>query len=119
MSFKNPPVVVSATVNIPNGQSLSGSIILTNKSLVGISMPASWTAAGLSFEISIDGGSNWQPLVDSTNTERTLTVAAGKFITLDPTWFMGGPLLRLRSGTSAAAVNQGASRDFKLTTVAL
>ncbi len=119
-NIKDASVVVSATINIANGASISGTNIdLTAKSLVGISMPAAWTAAGLSFEVSVDAGGTWQPLVDSTNTERTLTVAAAKFIAVDPTWFMGAPLLRLRSGTSAANVNQGASRDFKLTTVAL
>ncbi len=119
-NIKDASVAISATLNIANGASLSGtSIDLTAKSLIGISMPAAWTAAGLSFEVSVDAGGTWQPLVDSTNLERTLTVVAAKFITVDPTWFMGAPLLRLRSGTSAAAVNQGASRDFKLTTVSL
>ncbi len=42
------------TATIPSGQSLSAEVDLGANSLVGIAMPAAWTAADLTFQVSSD-----------------------------------------------------------------
>lgn len=119
--------IVNGTMGIANGESISslggdantGIIDLTKKSLVGIQMPAAWTAAGLSFSVSMDGGTTYNDLYDDTMTERSIAVVASRSITLDPTKFMGCTHLKFRSGTGAGPVNQGAARTINYTTVAL
>ena len=48
--------VFTQTATIGTGASLSQQIDLGAMTLVGIVMPASWTAAGLTFQVSADGG---------------------------------------------------------------
>lgn len=119
--------IVNDSVIIPNAGNLSnaggdlnsGIIIVTKKSLVGIQMPATWTAAALTFSASMDGGVTYNDLYDDTMIERSIAVVANRTITLDPTKFMGCTHLKFRSGTGAAPVNQGAARTLIYTTVAL
>ncbi len=54
------------TVTIAAGQSLSPQIDIGTKSLVGLVVPANWTNAGISFQVSVDGGTTWAVLMDST-----------------------------------------------------
>lgn len=122
-----PVRIDSGSVTIANGASVTstggpvgdGVIDLRKKSLVGIQMPAAWTAANLTFSASMDGGVTFNDLYDDSGTERTVTAAAGRSITLDPMRFLGCTHLKIRSGTSAAAVNQGAARTILYSTVDL
>lgn len=101
------------SVTIPNGGALSNGVSLGEKTLIGIIVSAAWTAAGLTFQASEDGGITWLDLTDSTGTAVTIAAAgiiAGGRVSLDPTPFIGVDTIRLRSGTSAAPVNQGAAR---------
>ena len=119
--------IVGGSITIANGASLSstggdgnaGIIDLRNKSLVGIQMPSAWTAANLTFQGSMDDGVTFANLYDDTGAERTVTAAVDRAITLDPAKFMGLTHLKVRSGTGAAAVNQGAARTLLYTAVAL
>lgn len=97
------------TATILSGASISTTLPLQMRQVVGIQMPAAWTAAGLSFTASADG-STFSTLVDPYGVEIVLTVAASQFILIPPDSLGGMVALRLRSGTSAAAVNQGADR---------
>lgn len=119
--------IVNGTVAIASGASITstggdtnnGIIDLRAKSLVGIQMPGTWTAAALTFSASMDGGTTFNDLYDDTMTERSISVVASRTITLDPTKFMGVTHLKLRSGTGASAVNQGAARTINYTTIGL
>lgn len=97
-------------VTIPSGQSLSNGALLGDYSLCGLLFPAVWTAAGLTYQISFDGGTTFVNLNDSTGTEVALPAspAAGKYFAIDPfnSSLTGITLLKLRSGTAAAPVNQ-------------
>lgn len=106
--------LASATATIANGASLSGAVTLDG-ALVGILMPAAWTAASLSFAASLDG-TNFFPVVDGiSGTEYSLTVAAGQFIAMEQLGLMVGVRqVKLQSGTSPAPVNQGAARVLTL-----
>jgi hypothetical protein len=105
-------------VTIANGQSLSPAVALGGKSLVGIVMPAAWTAAALTFQATADdpGTDNgaMQELQDGTGNPVTLTVNAGTFVQVDPTKWRGTRHITVRSGTVGAPVAQGASRTLGL-----
>lgn len=101
--------VVVAT--IPDDQSLSAGVKLGNLAPVALVIPsANWVAADITFQASFDGGTTWLNLFDSgSDTEITVQAAASRFIGLlaavaDP--LSGIQWLKVRSGTSGAAVNQ-------------
>lgn len=106
------PVVVTAT--IANGASLSGGVDLGRAVLSAIFMPAAWTAADLTFQVSHDN-TTWVDLYDNGNTERVITgPAASRALNQDPAAWSAYRYVRVRSGTAGAAVNQGASRVLTL-----
>lgn len=103
------------SVTIASGTSLSGGVALGDQRLFGIVMPSSWTAANLTFQASVDGGQTWHNLRDKDGNEITAVVsAAGDGINLDYTQFTHWPMIKIRSGTAASAVNQGADRALTL-----
>lgn len=99
---------------IANGASLSGGVNLRGRVLCGVYMPAAWTAAGLSFQGSADGVTYYD--IHAALGEVTATTAASVYASVDPTPFLGVNFLKVRSGTSAAAVNQLAERVLTLMT---
>jgi hypothetical protein len=103
------------TIIIANGESLSGSVGLGGSTMVGIVMPATWTAANLTVQASHDGAT-YNNLYDDLGTEVTVTAAASRYIALDPSVFAGIRYLKVRSGTSGSAVNQGGDRTITLVT---
>lgn len=101
-----------ATVTIASGAALSGPAALKGYLIVGIFLPAAWDAAALTAQISNDGTS-WFDLFDET-AELSFPAAANRFIRILPEEFAGASLVRFRSGTSAAPVNQTAARSITL-----
>lgn len=108
--------VVYQTAAIAQSGSLSGMIRIGEKVAVGILMPAAWDAANLTFQGSIDDGANFSNIYDSSGNELTVTAAASRYILLDPTNFVGLTQIKVRSGTSGAAVNQTAARSLTIVT---
>lgn len=98
---------------IASGSSLSGAIEIGNAVVAGIQMPSGWDAAALSFQGSMDG-STYYDMYDNTGAERSISVAASRVITFDPTMFLGVKFIKVRSGLTAAAVNQTADRSIVL-----
>lgn len=98
---------------IASSASLSGVIDLEAGTPVIIEMPAGWDAAALTFQTSSDGQA-FQNYYDSAGTEITVQAAAGRNIRFEPTDFAGVRFLKIRSGTSAAPVNQTAARTFNI-----
>lgn len=86
--------------------------------LSAVEMPAAWTAANLSFLASMDG-TNFRPVYGSTGNEVLFTVGAARIVTFDPAFWLGLQYLKLRSGTNAAPVAQGASRTLRIALQAL
>lgn len=98
-------VPVTLAAQIPAGATgLSVASVLTGD-LRRIVMPANWTAANLTFQTSEDGVT-WSNLYDRTGVEYTVTAAASHAIQLPVADFAGVRNLIIRSGTSAAPVNQ-------------
>lgn len=122
MSLKFLPLTIA------NGASVSGAGWGGNLALVGVQMPAAWTAAQLTLQFGTDGdlpptwelgtgftpASTWLDLYDETGTEVTITTAAARYCSINPRLGLITPWVRLRSGTASAPVNQGASRVVTL-----
>lgn len=107
----------SRTVTILSGASLSGAVNIGNGSLFAIQMPASWTAAGLTFQASSDC-SAYANLYNDAGTEVTSTAAASTYIVMaTPASWLGIRCLKVRSGTSGSPVAQGADRALTIIAV--
>lgn len=119
------------TVTIANGASLSEAIDLGEQySLSAIQLPAAWTAASLSIEGSVHPtilppGSTepgtplrntltYTAVTDAAGAQITYTVAADKIVSIPKGTLDGIRYIKLRSGTTAAAVVQGAARTINL-----
>lgn len=109
--------VSGSTIRIASGAALSNAFKLEYDDLVGIYMPAAWTAASLGFQVSYDG-STYFPMRDAANAvvNITLTVAAGQFVKLPTNYVTGGLWVKLWSNTAGADTNQAADRDLVLVT---
>lgn len=107
-------VLENAVASILNGQSLSGAISLGGVRLFGLVMPAAWTAAVVTFQASFDNGATWVSMYDASGNELSVTVGASRYVALDPVYFAAVPMIRLRSGTAAAPVNQGQDSPISL-----
>ncbi|MBW7970964.1 hypothetical protein [Bradyrhizobium sp. BR 10289] len=94
-----------ASVTIASGQSLSGSVDLGRQRAVRVIIPATWTAANLTFQVSYDNVT-FSNLYDSSGNEYTVQAGASRSIILPVADFIGIRYLKVRSGTSGAAVNQ-------------
>lgn len=107
--------LTTATATIANGAALSAAVSLAGKGIIRLNMPASWTAANLTFQVSADNAT-YLDLYDKNGSEYTVTAAASRSIILPPADFVGVNYIKIRSGTSATPVNQGASRDITIIT---
>jgi hypothetical protein len=105
----------SQPVTIANGQSVSGVIDLEDLSLVGLVMPAAWTAASLTLEGSYDG-TNFFSVYDESQEVSLTSPSASRWIMLSPSKYANLRYLKLRSGTSGGPVNQG--QDSTITLIA-
>ena len=101
------PLLTPVTATIAASGSLSPQTDIFPYTLVGIQMPAAWTAASMSFQVSPDEGVTWLELVTYAGANLALTVAAGQYIAVDPTQWKGITSVKVRSGTLASPVTQG------------
>jgi len=108
---------VTTTATIANAASLSGVVDCGSARLALIVMPASWTAADLTFQESVDG-STFVDKYDSVGVEYTVVCGgASRSLTINLSDFIGARYLKIRSGTSAVPVAQGGSRVLTLVLV--
>jgi len=105
----------SASLQIDNASSLSGSIIHAGRPVVGVLMPEAWTAASLSFDVAACPGGTLYPLFGDDGAEIAIKASGCQMIAnhnklekLASSW-----AFRIRSGCGvASAVDQGAARTF-------
>lgn len=110
MAYIEPQVATIAATT-----SLSAEVPLGEKTLVGIVMPAAWTAASITFQVTPDDV-NFSELYDGAGNEVTLTAAAGQFLQIDPTKWRGITAVKVRSGTAATPVAQAVQAVLTLIT---
>jgi hypothetical protein len=109
----NLTIVQRGDVTISTDGFLSGAITLTKLSPVRLNMPAAWTTANLTFQVSEDG-TTFRNLYDDAGSETTVTAAASRSIIVDPLDFIGVGALKIRSGTAASTVGQAATRVIEV-----
>lgn len=108
------PEAENKTATIANGASLSGAVDLgAGAVLAAIYMPAAWTAASLTFQASADGVT-YVDVYDDGDVEYEIAAAASRSIKVSLEDFIGVRYLKVRSGTTATPVAQGASRSIVL-----
>jgi len=97
---------------IAAGETLSGSIDCSAGQLVRITMPAGWTRAPLSFQISSDGG-GFNDLYGFGSLEVTVnSVTPGSAVIVPSDIGRAVGWLKIRSGTSNEPVPQEEARLF-------
>lgn len=105
------------TVSIAINASASSSIKPQGACIpAAILMPAAWTAAGLSPEISVDN-STYYPIYDEYGSMVILQASTSRAIRLSPADYFGaGIYFRLRSvnASTGAAVTQAAARTLTI-----
>lgn len=99
------------SVVIKANASLSGAIEIGRDTLLSIRMPSSWTAANLSFQGSTAIDGTFNDIYDSAGNE-LVAIASTSRIIVDIPELAGIPFLKIRSGTTAAAVVQGGDRTI-------
>jgi hypothetical protein len=95
--------------------------------VVGLLMPAAWTAAGVGFQVSYDGGTTYVPLCAMDYTASPpygldeveilaadVPTAESVMIVLDPNLFLCATHVKVTSQTAGVAVNQAAARTLYL-----
>ena len=94
---------------------LSAAVELNGADIIRISMPAAWTAADITFQVSDDGGTTFRDLYMEWGFE------LGMWVDVDTSVEMSVFLrllnidqIKIRSGTSGAPVNQLAERIILL-----
>jgi hypothetical protein len=107
----DPFPIQTTPVSIASGQSLSPEVDIGSKgTLVGIQVPANWTTAGISLQVSFDGGVTWCELTTVAGTPYAIGSVTGGtlvyFVAIDPTTLRGVNAIKVRSGTQAAPVAQ-------------
>lgn len=103
------------TKTIANGASLSGVLVVPdNINHMAIHMPSAWTAADLTFQASDEVEGTFKNIYTDAGDEVTVQAAASRAISIDLNSSALAPYqyLKIRSGTSAAAVNQEADRSL-------
>ena len=106
------------TATIAAGAALSAEVPLGEKTLVGIIMPAAWTAASLTFQATPDDA-NFSELYEGAGNAVSIIAAAGQFVQIDPAKWRGITGIKVRSGTSGSPVNQSVQAVITLVTRAV
>lgn len=99
---------------IASGASITDTINIAGLRLFAIAIPEGWTAADLTFQMSLDAGETWINLYDQNGVEVIAVAKGGTYVSLDPVQFAPIQYLRVRSGSSSAPVAQTAERSLKL-----
>lgn len=102
--------IVTRTATIAESASLSDAIETDGSAVVGIVMPAAWTAANLTLQASADD-TTFSNVYDEQGNEKTVIASTSRYILLNPADFLGANSIKVRSGTSGTAVNQAAARS--------
>ena len=106
---------VAKTATILNGASLSDAVEIDEGMLVGMVLPAAWTAANITLQGAADNAvSTFNNLYDVEGTEVTIVASASRYVALVPADFAGLKAVKVRSGTNAVPVNQGGDRSITL-----
>jgi hypothetical protein len=96
---------------IASGQTKSGAVSVSNETQpVALDLPAAFTGAAITFEASTDGGATFHQVMEVDGAAAySVTVAAAKFVPLDPRVFAGIGSFKVVSGSA-----EGAERSVRV-----
>jgi hypothetical protein len=98
---------------IEEGEALSDAVDVSKGELVRLTMPAAWTSAALTFQISSDG-EGFNDLYNYDGGETQIVVAPGAGIIFPRDFLRGIGFIKFRSGTSNQPVPQPERREFSV-----
>lgn len=99
----------SYLLTIASGEALSAILNTANIAVGAILLPATWTAANLTVQGSIDG-TNFFNVYDQFGGEVTITASASAIAQMGMADLWTIQYLRFRSGTAGTPVNQAGAR---------
>lgn len=102
---------------ILNGASQSGVLDVTERVVVAVSLPATWTAASITFLAADTADGTFLPVYDAAGVEYTVVAAAAHCVVVPSDATRAFRYVKLRSGTGGSPVNQGADRSLSVATV--
>ena len=105
----------SASISIANGSSLSGSLLIAGRPIIGVGMPDEWTAGSLSFAVSACENGTFRTLFDQDGVEVALETSASLAIGSGcrMNYLQGWYSMKIRSGSSVDDPDdQGAARTL-------
>lgn len=91
------------TATIANGEQLSDVVDVGKGTLAGLFIPSALTGTAITFFVCDTEGGTYLELQAGAGSAFSVTVAASKYIALDPTKFVGLRYIKLRSGTAEGA----------------
>jgi hypothetical protein len=107
--------VFTVSATIAASGTISAAVSMEGTDLVGLFMPAAWTAGVLTFQASYDG-TNFSDAYDIYGSEITLQTAASRYLAVPPLTLPDLKAIKIRSGTSATPVTQVAQAVLQLRT---
>lgn len=105
---QDPGKVLTKTVVITSGGTVSSTSAMANYALVGITFPAAMTGTTVTFKGSTASGGTFVPVYNSSG-QVSYTIAASRYYAIDPKDFLGTLYLQVVSGSS-----EGADRSLVL-----
>lgn len=108
------PETLVRDLTIDAGASLSNAIDLWTYKDLAIEMSAAWTAAVITFLSSDTLTGTYLSVYGNTGTEISVTVAAATIVSLDIEALKPLRFIKIRSGTAASPVVQGAIRNLRM-----
>ena len=103
-------IILSATIGA--GTSLSGSVRIGSGEVVGLMVPT-WDSAAVTFQGSHDD-STFSDVHDSAGVEVSIPASTGNRAFQAPAALKGFEFIKIRSGTSGAAVNQTVAETIQV-----
>lgn len=123
MTYARAGRIYNKTVTIADSASQpTDGVDLGDETLCGVIVPSTWSTAAISFLAATTLTGTYYPLYSASGAEvvtGSITGGTAVWVALDPADFAGVRYLKVRSGTSAAAVNQSGGDTLTLVTRAV
>ena len=110
LPWKNNQVLnYGKSAAIPSGETTSGALDLGALTLVGLFMPAAFTGTTVKFQAAESLAGTYRTVTDGAGSDYSVTVAASKYVPVDPVKLAGVRFLKIVSGSA-----EGAARSVVL-----
>lgn len=96
-------VDLAAVITIANSTTVSAAVDLAGTTLHGLILPAALTGVAMTFQMSDTLAGTYVAVQNLSGASHSVTVAASKFVPVDPNIFAGIRFLKLVSGSAEAA----------------